>query len=230
MVSFVNIKKYFFTNQLLFCMAQALATFIAAALAETGALRLSPREPFRWASGILSPIYCDNRITLSFPEVRTFIKNALSESIQQSFPDVEVIAGVATAGIPQGVLISDMLNLPFVYVRPRPKDHGTEKLVEGVIRPDMKAVVVEDLISTAGSALKAVEALKLAGAQVVGLAAVFSYELEKARVSLNAAGVPLVYLCGYNDLVEEISRKGMLSKEEIWILKQWHQDPEIFSI
>ena len=209
-------------------MAHASASLIAAALADTGALRLSPREPFRWASGILSPIYCDNRITLSFPKVRTFIKDALSEYIQASFPHVEVIAGVATAGIPQGVLIADMLNLPFVYVRPRPKDHGTEKLVEGVIRPGMKAVVVEDLISTAGSALKAVDALKLAGAQVIGLAAVFSYELEKARASLNAADVPLIYLCGYNDLVEEVSRKGMLSAEEIQILNQWYQNPDFF--
>lgn len=210
-------------------MAHSLAPHIAVALLETGAFRFSPREPFHWASGTLSPVYCDNRITLSYPKVRTFIKTALAKYIRESFPNVELIAGVATAGIPQGVLVADVLNLPFVYVRSQPKDHGTEKLIEGVIRPSVKVVVVEDLISTAGSVLKAAEALKSAGAQVIGLASVFSYELEKSRGLLDASALPLIYLCGFGNLLAEVSRKNLLSNEEIHILKQWHKNPDFFS-
>ena len=170
---------------------------IATYLLETQAVKLSPEKPFQWSSGWLSPIYCDNRITLSDPTARTFIKKALAKVIQKQFPEATAVAGVATAGIPQGVLVADTLQLPFAYVRPKPKEHGMGNQIEGRIAPGQKVVVIEDLISTGGSSLKSVEALRAAGVEVVGMVAIFTYGFQIADANFENSCVPLVTLREY---------------------------------
>ena len=159
---------------------KSLEKAVAEKLLRIKAVKLQPRNPFTWASGWKSPIYCDNRKTLSYPQIRTFIKIEISRLILELYPDVEVIAGVATGAIAQGALVADALGLPFIYIRPTPKDHGLENLIEGDLRPGQKVVVIEDLISTGGSSLKAVDAIRKDGSDVLGMIAIFSYGFQEA--------------------------------------------------
>lgn len=194
---------------------------VAQALLDTKAVFLQPSDMFTWASGIKSPIYCDNRITLSCPEARTLIKNSFVEMIKKNYPEVEVIAGVATAGIPQAALIADAMKLPLAYVRASAKEHGRTNLIEGKLDSGAKVVVIEDLISTGGSSLKAVDSLKEAGAQVLGLAAIFTYNLDKAQNAFKAAGVHYSTLSNYDTLLEMAEESKQYSSSEIEILKNW---------
>jgi orotate phosphoribosyltransferase len=205
---------------------QAVAEQVASALLEIGAIRLSPSKPYKWASGWLSPIYCDNRLSLSFPEARTLIKNALVELIKDKYNGVEAIAGVATAGIPQGALIAEVLNLPFIYVRPKPKDHGMENLIEGKVTPGQRVVVIEDLISTGGSSLKAVEALRDSGFEVLGMAAIFTYGFDLAAKNFETSNVKLSTLSNYEALVKLAAEKGYIKADEMKSLADWRKAPD----
>ncbi len=207
-----------------------IATTIAKNLLEIEAIKLRPSEPFKWSSGWNSPIYCDNRIALSFPEVRNFIKNCLVEEIKISFPEVEAIAGVATAGIPQGALVADALNLPFLYVRPTPKNHGMENLIEGKITPGQKVVLVEDLISTGGSSLKAAEAMQKSGFVIHGMVAIFTYNFETAAQNFDNANIILKTLCDYSSLISYCEYNKIFSKDEIASLNEWRKNPSIWKI
>ncbi|MBF2629589.1 orotate phosphoribosyltransferase [Listeria seeligeri] len=199
---------------------------VAEQLLEIKAVFLKPNDPFTWASGIKSPIYCDNRLTLGFPKVRQFIAAALAEKIKEDFGDVDVIAGTATAGIPHAAWVSDLLDLPMVYVRSKAKEHGKGNQIEGPISKGQKVVVIEDLISTGGSSLKAVEALEQAGAEVLGIAAIFTYGLEKGNKLLAESGTKLVTLTNYDELIEVALTKNYVSKEDMETLKEWKQNPE----
>jgi orotate phosphoribosyltransferase len=202
------------------------ASEIAAELLSIGAVKLSPENPFRWASGWFSPIYCDNRLALSFPHTRTIVREALTTVARGNFPAAEVVAGVATAGIPQGVLVADALGLPFIYVRPKPKDHGLENLIEGKLIPGQKVLVIEDLISTGGSSLKAVDELRKAGADVIGMLAIFTYGFPVAAESFEKAGVPLVTLSDYPSLLKVAMEKGLVAKKDLESLEIWRKSPE----
>lgn len=206
---------------------------IAQQLLEVQAVKLRPHDPFTWSSGWLSPIYCDNRVTLSFPAVRTFIKNALADVIRLNFPTVEIIAGVATAGIAQGALVADVLELPYCYVRPEPKKHGMGNQIEGRLTTtndtgQPKVVVIEDLISTGGSSLKVVEALRQAGADVLGMAAIFTYGFPLAAANFEAANVPLICLSDYAALLDEAQRMEYVQQEQLASLAAWRNDPAIW--
>src|SRR5687767_552410 len=198
---------------------------IAAALLQIEAIKLNTERPFQWSSGWKSPIYCDNRLSLSYPEIRKTIKLALVQAIQENFFTVESIAGVATAGVPQGVLIAEELNLPFLYVRPKPKDHGMENLIEGKIVKGQKVVVVEDLVSTGGSSLKAVQALKQAGLEVLGMVSIFNYGFDIATRNFYDENTSLISLCDYNNLLKFAFDEEYISEEEIISLKAWRVDP-----
>jgi orotate phosphoribosyltransferase len=198
---------------------------VAGYLLQSKAIILEPAKPFTWASGWKSPIYCDNRVTLSFPEIRDFIKQAFSELIGTHFPRPDVIAGVATGAIAQGALVADQLDLPFVYVRPTAKGHGRKNLIEGRIGSGQSVVVVEDLISTGGSSLKAVEALREAGVVVKGMVAIFSYGFQVAEDNFRNAGVNLITLTDYHTLTEMALKTGYIKEEEVELLKQWRTDP-----
>lgn len=189
------------------------------------AVRLRPADPFTWSSGWKSPIYCDNRVTLAYPEVRTYIKQALADLVKQQFPDTQVIAGVATAGIPQGALVADVLNLPYCYVRPEPKKHGMGNQIEGQLDAQQRVVVVEDLISTGGSSLKVVEALRQAGAEVVGLIAIFTYGFAVADHNFNQSGVKLVCLSHYDTLVQEAKALDYIPTDALESLSDWRKNP-----
>ena len=199
---------------------------VAALLLQSKAIILEPAKPFTWASGWQSPIYCDNRVTLSFPEVRDFIKEAFRTSIAKQFEKPDLIAGVATGAIAQGALVADLMNLPFVYVRPSAKGHGRQNLIEGRLSPGQKVVVVEDLISTGGSSLKAVEALREAGAEVLGMVAIFSYGFELAADNFRKAGVSLHTLTSYHMLIETALDSGAIQQDQVEMLQQWRKDPE----
>ncbi|KGL47480.1 orotate phosphoribosyltransferase [Porphyromonas cangingivalis] len=199
---------------------------IAEKLLEVKAVRLQPNNPFTWASGWKSPIYCDNRKTLSYPAVRTYIKLQLARVISETFPEVEAIAGVATGAIAQGALVSDLLGLPFAYIRATPKDHGLENLIEGELRPGAKVVVVEDLISTGGSSLKAVEALRRFGCEVVGMVAIYTHQFPQATVAFEDANVRLVTLSNYDAVIEEALRTNYVSEEDLEALREWRKSPD----
>ncbi len=192
------------------------------------AVSLSPSAPFTWASGIQSPIYTDNRVTLAYPEVRTQIETGFAELIERVFPEVEVIAGTATAGIPHGAIIADYLQLPFAYIRSKPKDHGAGNQVEGRISAGQKMVVVEDLISTGGSVLEAVKAAECEGAEVLGVVAIFTYELEKAANKFAEDGVKLFTLTSYSELIEIAKETGYVSAEELTLLKKFKENQEMW--
>ncbi len=204
----------------------SISKAIAADLLEIKAVSLSPSQPFTWASGIKSPIYTDNRVTLAYPEVRNQIEGAFAELIKAEFPEVEVIAGTATAGIPHGAIISDYLKLPFAYIRSKPKDHGAGNQVEGRVTKGQKMVVVEDLISTGGSVLEAVAAGEREGADVLGVVAIFTYELEKANSKFAEAGVKLATLTTYSELIEIAKETGYVTKEELELLKKFKENQE----
>lgn len=198
---------------------------VADKLLKIKAVKLQPKNPFTWASGWKSPIYCDNRKTLSYPQIRTYIKIQLARVILEQFPDVEVIAGVATGAIAQGSLVADALGLPFIYVRPTPKDHGLENLIEGDLRPRQKVVVVEDLISTGGSSLKAVEAIRKNGSEVLGMVAVFTYDFPIAAEKFKAAKVKLFCMCNYDAVLTEALSTNYITEDDMETLKKWRTDP-----
>lgn len=201
------------------------AAKVAGMLLQIEAIKLSTNKPFIWSSGWKSPIYCDNRLSLSYPEVRTTIKESLIKAIQENFFTAEAIAGVATAGIPQGVLVAQDMNLPFVYVRPKPKDHGMENLIEGKVVKNQKVVVVEDLISTGGSSLKAVQALRDAGLKVIGMVSIFTYGFDVASKNFYESDVSLVSLSDYGHLLRVAVEKNYVDKEQLISLKSWNVDP-----
>jgi orotate phosphoribosyltransferase len=194
-------------------------------LLEIKAVKLSPAEPFTWASGLKSPIYCDNRKTLSYPEIRTFIRNGLVEIIKEQYPDAEVVAGVATGAIAQGALVAEALGLPFVYVRSEEKKHGLTNIVEGVVEAGEKVVVVEDLVSTGQSSLKAADALRDMGCNVLGMVAIFTYNLPIAEQRFTEAKLSLHTLTNYPILVEKAANEGYIKANEMATLNQWSKDP-----
>ena len=194
-------------------------------LMDIEAIKLQPNDPFTWASGWKSPIYTDNRKTLSFPRVRSFVKLELCHTIQEQFPEAEAVAGVATGAIAQGALVAEELGLPYAYVRPKPKDHGMGNQVEGQLPKGAKVVVVEDLISTGGSSLKAVEALRQYGVEVVGMVASFTYGFPVAEEAFKAVGVKLITLSNYNAVVEEAAETGYVSAEDLQLLREWRKNP-----
>lgn len=198
---------------------------LAEKLLKISAIKLQPDNPFTWASGWNSPIYTDNRKTLSYPEIRTFIKVELCRIIMENFPRPDAIAGVATGAIAQGALVADELGLPYVYVRSTPKDHGLENLIEGNVKPGQKVVVIEDLISTGGSSLKAVEALRSAGCEVVGMAAIFTYGFPIAEQKFREAGVTLHTLSNYNSMLHAALDTNYIRKQDIDTLSEWREDP-----
>ncbi|MGM9508455.1 orotate phosphoribosyltransferase [Larkinella sp. GY13] len=202
-----------------------IAAKVARLLLEVKAVRLRPEEPFTWSSGWKSPIYCDNRITLSYPEARTYIRTALAETILKEFPDVQAIAGVATAGIAQGALVADALNLPFLYVRPEPKKHGMGNQIEGRLEDGQRIVVIEDLISTGGSSLKVVDVLRQSGAKVLGMAAIFTYGFPVASQNFADKDVKLVCLSDYETLVGEARDLNYISADAMDSLAAWRQNP-----
>ncbi len=199
---------------------------LAKSLLEIEAVFLNPKEPFTWSSGIQSPIYCDNRLTLSFPKVRKQISSGLAQLIQNHFPEAEMVAGTATAGIPHAAWVSDHLDLPMCYVRSKPKGHGKGKQIEGKVVKGQKVVVVEDLISTGGSCITAVHALREAGCEVLGVVAIFSYELNKASELLGNADVKAYTLSDYSSLLEVALEQNVISKDEIHTLQSWRENPE----
>lgn len=198
---------------------------IAEKLLEIEAVSLKPEKPFTWSSGIKSPIYCDNRLTLSYPAIRKEIAEGLKELIAANFPDAEVIAGTATAGIPHAAWVSDLLELPMCYVRSKAKGHGKGNQIEGKVEPNQKVVVIEDLISTGGSSITAVKALREAGCEVLGVAAIFTYELEKSRELFEAEGINAMSLTDFSTLIDIAKSNGYITESELEKLKNWRQNP-----
>ncbi len=198
---------------------------VASLLLEIEAIKLNHKQPFTWSSGWKSPIYCDNRLALSYPKIRTTIKESLASAIKINFPEVEYIAGVATAGVPQGALVAEALELPYIYVRPKPKDHGMGNLIEGRIEKGKKVVLIEDLISTGGSSLKAAQALKDAGFKVLGMVAIFTYGFDVAEKSFEEANIPLVCLSDFNHMLKEAVAKKYLDENQLIYVKSWRVDP-----
>ena len=207
----------------------SLEQLTASKLLKIKAVKLQPANPFTWASGWKSPFYCDNRKTLSYPSIRNFIKLQLARIILEKYDDVTAIAGVATGAIPQGALVAEELNLPFVYIRATPKDHGLENLIEGDLKPNSKVVVVEDLISTGGSSLKAVKAIQNDGSEVLGMVGIFSYGFPLAKEKFQEAGVELTTLSNYEAVLEEALRINYISPSDVETLSKWRQDPANWS-
>jgi orotate phosphoribosyltransferase len=198
---------------------------IAGMLLQIQAIKLNTEKPFSWSSGWKSPIYCDNRLSLSYPQIRNTIKNALVQAIKENFFTAESISGVATAGIAQGALVADILDLPFLYVRPKPKDHGMENLIEGKVIRGQKTVVVEDLVSTGGSSLKATQALRDAGLEVLGMVSIFNYGFDIATRNFYDANTSLITLCDYTNLLTYALQQQYISEEQMISLKAWRVDP-----
>lgn len=205
------------------------AAKVATSMLQIKAIKLNNNQPFTWASGLRSPIYCDNRKSLSYPKIRTYIRQELAKAIADYFGDVEVIAGVATAGIPQGVLIAQELGLPFVYVRSAKKEHGMTNQIEGVINEGQSVVVLEDLVSTGKSSLNAVQALRDANLNVKGMAAIFSYDLPIADKNFKEANCKLVTLSDYNSLIKEAVANNYISEKDKKSLLEWRKDPQAWS-
>ena len=202
-----------------------LKSLFAEKLLQVEAIKLQPEQPFTWASGWKSPFYCDNRKTLAFPALRSFVKLELSRIVAEKYPEAEAVAGVATGAIAQGALVADELELPYAYVRPKPKDHGTKNQIEGRLPEGAKVVVVEDLISTGSSSLKAVDALREAGFEVVGMVASYTYGFPVAEEAFAKAGLKLVTLGDYDHTIEIAAETGYVSKEDIEVLKEWRKNP-----
>ena len=202
----------------------SLQNEIAHAMLKVGAVELNPTDLFTWASGIKSPIYCDTRLTISDPVIRKQLANGLAQNIKEFFPETELVAGTATAGIPHAAWVSDILELPMVYVRSKAKEHGRGNQIEGKYTAGQKVVVVEDIVSTGGSSITAVEALRAAGCEVVGVVCVYTYNLPKAEEAFDAAGVKYVSLTNFDYLVEAANESGTISQDQIPFLKEWHAD------
>jgi len=198
---------------------------VAAELLEIEAIKINHKIPFTWSSGWKSPIYCDNRLALSYPSIRLKIKKYLAEAVRLNYPDVECIAGVATAGIAQGALVADELNLPFVYVRPKPKEHGMGNLIEGKIVKGQKVVLIEDLISTGGSSLKAAQAMRDEGFKVIGMVAIFTYGFTAAEKNFQEANIPLTCLSDFNHLLQQAVKNNYLDEDQLIYVKSWRLDP-----
>lgn len=207
-----------------------LAAKIADNLLRIGAVKLRPETPFTWASGWKSPIYCDNRRTLSFPDVRQLIAHGLADIVRDRYPDATCIAGVATGAIAQGILVAELLGLPFVYVRPKPKEHGMGNQVEGFLPEKSKVAVIEDLISTGGSSLKAVEALRSEGAEVLGMAAIFTYGFLLADEAFTKAGCPIVTLSNYDHLLPRAKAVGQVADGQLDTLRDWRKSPSTWGV
>ncbi len=204
---------------------ETIKSIFAKKLLEVKAVKLQPDEPFTWASGWRSPIYTDNRKTLSYPALRSFVKIELCHLIQEHFPEADAVAGVATGAIAQGALVADEMGLPFCYVRPKPKDHGMGNQIEGELPAGSKVVVVEDLISTGGSSLKAVDALRQAGLQVVGMVASFTYGFPVAEEAFREAGIQLFTLSDYEHVVAEAAKTGYIAENDQPVLAEWRKNP-----
>ncbi len=204
-------------------MTDAMLT--AGKLLQAGSVKLSPSAPFTWASGWKSPIYCDNRKLLSLPFIRDFIKSELANAVFEKFAEADVVAGVATAGIPWGAMVADQLKLPFIYVRPKPKEHGLGNQIEGEIQPGEKAVVVEDLISTGKSSLQVVDVLRQKGIHVEGMVSIFNYQFDIAQEAFKRAEVPFFSLTDYPNLLQLATQKGIVQESEQEILLKWRSDP-----
>ena len=202
-----------------------LKNLFARELLEARAVKLQPNEPFTWASGWHSPIYTDNRKTLSFPRLRSMVKLALANAVMEHFMEADTVAGVATGAIAQGALVADELELPYIYVRPKPKDHGMGNQIEGQLKDGARVVVVEDLISTGGSSLKAVDALRKARADVVGMVASFTYGFPVAEEAFRQAGVKLITLTDYQHVIAEAAKTGYVSTEDLELLARWRENP-----
>ena len=198
---------------------------VAEKLLQVAAVKLSPEKPYTWASGWKSPIYCDNRRVLSFPFVRDFIKSELCNVVFEKYPAAEVLAGVATAGIPWGAMAADQLKLPYIYVRPKPKEHGLGNQIEGYYTPGQKVLVIEDLISTGKSSLQVVDVLRAAGVEVVGMVSIFNYGFALAEKAFADAGVPYTSLTNYTHLISLAVEKGQLNAETEQLLLEWRNDP-----
>ncbi|MEN8157167.1 MAG: orotate phosphoribosyltransferase [Bacteroidota bacterium] len=199
-------------------------------LLQSKAVILQPSNPFTWASGWQSPIYCDNRVTLSYPEIRSYIKEAFAQTIRENFGNPDLVAGVATGAIAQGALVAEQMELPFVYVRASAKGHGRQNLVEGRMEPGQKVVVVEDLVSTGGSSLKAVEALREAGAEVAGMVAIFTYGFPVAEEAFRKAGIQLTTLSDYHTLIGMALETGYIKQEQVEVLTQWRTNPSEWQV
>ncbi len=199
---------------------------VAECLLKIKAIKLQPNNPFTWASGWHSPIYCDNRKTLSYPEIRTLIRDAFVDKIKKNYPQTELIAGVATGAIAQGALVAQSLGLPFVYVRSSPKDHGLGNLIEGDLKKNQKTVIIEDLISTGGSSLKAAEALRSSEADVLGMVAIFTYGFHVSEKAFKEHSINLTTLSNYNVLIETALSEGYISESDVEKLKEWRKSPD----
>lgn len=220
-------KIYYFCSHIskIVYLMKTVARLFAEKLLKISAIKLQPDNPFTWVSGWISPIYTDNRRTLSYPQVRTFLKVELSRLLIEKFPGTQVVAGVATGAIAQGAIVADELGLPYVYVRSTPKDHGLENLIEGDLKPGSKVVVIEDLVSTGKSSLKAVEAVRNAGADVLGMLALFTYEFPLAGENFEKAGVELYTLSNYSALLEAALATKFINEKDVETLQQWRLDP-----
>ncbi|WP_110932195.1 orotate phosphoribosyltransferase [Paenibacillus bouchesdurhonensis] len=202
-----------------------IALEVAGKLLDIEAVALRPHQPFIWTSGIKSPIYCDNRLTMSYPEIRDLIAESFAAIIRSAYPQAEVIAGTATAGIPHAAFVSQKLGLPMIYVRDKAKGHGKENLIEGLIKPGQKVIVIEDLISTGGSSIKAAQAVREAGAEPLAVLAIFNYQLDKAAQAFAEAGIPLQTLSNYTVLIDVAVQRGDIQPEDLDLLKSWRQNP-----
>lgn len=203
-------------------------SILAEKLLQIKALKINLEQPYTWASGWKSPIYCDNRKVLSFPYVRDYVKSELANMVLEHFGDAEVIAGVATAGIPHGALVADLIKLPFIYVRDKPKGHGLENRIEGVLEKGQKVVVIEDLVSTGMSSLKAVEAIREAGGEVIGMCALFTYGFPQAEEALETAEVVLESITTYDAMLEVALKLSLVNEEQVKELQEWRKAPEIW--
>lgn len=201
---------------------------IAEKLLEIGAVALRPHQPFTWTSGIKSPIYCDNRLTMSFPEVRDLIAESFASLIREHYPETEVIAGTATAGIPHAAFVSQKLGLPMAYIRDKAKGHGKENQIEGLITAGQKVIVIEDLISTGGSSIKAAQAVQAVGANPLAVLAIFSYQLEKAVNAFAEAEIKVESLSNYSALIHVAMDKGTIQEQDLELLQSWRTDPSSF--
>lgn len=207
-----------------------LAQDIADALLSVQAIKIQPTNPFTWASGWKSPIYCDNRLSLSYPKIRTQVKEGLKKLIQSKFPEVTCIAGVATAGIPQGALVAEALDLPFIYIRSASKSHGMQNQIEGVITPGAKVVVLEDLISTGGSSLQAAEVIRKTGMEVLGMAAIFTYGFPVSEQNFSEHHIDLVYLSDYPTLIEKMLTDKLIPADQEATLQAWRDNPAQWNV
>ena len=205
-----------------------IALEVASELLNIGAVALRPQEPFTWTSGIKSPIYCDNRLTMSYPVVRDLIAESFAILIKENYPDTEIVAGTATAGIPHAAFVAQKLGLPMAYIRDKAKGHGKENQIEGLIQAGKKVIVIEDLISTGGSSLKAAIAVKDAGATPLAVLAIFSYQLDKAVKAFEEASIPLMTLSNYTTLIEVAVERGVIPQEDLALLKAWRENPAVF--